>query len=210
MEYVRLGSTGLKVSRLCLGCMTYGSPNWRPWVLGEADSRPFIRHALEQGITFFDTADVYSLGGSEEVLGRALKELARRDAVVIATKVNSAMGDGPNERHKSLDRRDNWMRNMKSNHLPLGVEHKVRLAIAHRPFLAGRLSESLPRPISRRFLRHKCYRRLDGSLQNGTHYTANRGPDRGFVQYSSAFQLVMAKRKAVVQVALNGGFFCKH
>ena len=76
MEYVRLGNTGLKVSRLCLGAMTYGTPEWRPWVLDEAASRPFIKRALEHGINFFDTADMYSRGVSEEVLGRALKEFA--------------------------------------------------------------------------------------------------------------------------------------
>jgi 1-deoxyxylulose-5-phosphate synthase len=98
MEYVRLGSTGLKVSRLCLGAMTYGSKKWREWVLEEEESRPFIRRALELGITFFDTADIYSLGVSEEILGRALKDFASRDRVVIATKVYQAMGDDPNQR----------------------------------------------------------------------------------------------------------------
>src|ERR687886_778372 len=88
MEYVNLGSTGLKVSRICLGAMTYGSKRWREWVLDEEESRPFIRRALECGINFFDTADMYSLGASEEVLGRALKEYAsNRETVVIATKV---------------------------------------------------------------------------------------------------------------------------
>jgi aryl-alcohol dehydrogenase-like predicted oxidoreductase len=99
MEMVNLGSTGLKVSRLCLGCMTYGSKKWRPWVLDEAESRPFFRRALELGINFFDTADMYSDGASEEVLGRALKELGvARQRVVIATKVFNPMGDDPNER----------------------------------------------------------------------------------------------------------------
>ena len=99
MEYVNLGSTGLKVSRLCLGTMTYGSKNWREWVLEEDQSRPFIRQALEAGINFFDTADMYSLGKSEEILGRALKEFGpSRDRVVIATKVFNAMGDDPNQR----------------------------------------------------------------------------------------------------------------
>src|SRR6188472_3910676 len=87
MDYVRLGNTGLKVSRICLGAMTYGTPEWRPWVLDEAASRPFIARALEHGINFFDTADMYSLGVSEEVLGRALKDFAKRDNVVVATKV---------------------------------------------------------------------------------------------------------------------------
>jgi aryl-alcohol dehydrogenase-like predicted oxidoreductase len=96
MNYVRLGGSGLQVSRLALGCMSYGSPRWRPWVLDESSGRPFFRRAIEAGINFFDTADMYSLGVSEEVTGRAIKELARRDEVVVATKVNYAMGPGPN------------------------------------------------------------------------------------------------------------------
>jgi 1-deoxyxylulose-5-phosphate synthase len=98
MEYARLGSTGLKVSRLCLGCMTYGSKKWREWALEDAESRPFFRRALELGINFFDTADMYSDGASEEITGRALKEYAQRDKVVIATKVFNPMGDDPNQR----------------------------------------------------------------------------------------------------------------
>jgi len=98
MDYVRLGHTGLKVSRLCLGAMTYGTPEWRPWVLDEAASRPFIARALEQGINFFDTADMYSRGVSEQVLGRALKALTTRDQVVIATKAFYPVTDGPNNR----------------------------------------------------------------------------------------------------------------
>lgn len=98
MDYVRLGTTGLRVSRLCLGTMTYGSPQWREWVLDEEASRPFIRHALDAGINFFDTADMYSRGVSEEVVGRALKDFVRREEVVVATKVYNPMGDGPNER----------------------------------------------------------------------------------------------------------------
>ena len=99
MEYARLGSTGLKVSRICLGAMTYGSKKWREWVLEEEESRPFIRRALEAGINFFDTADIYSLGASEEILGRALKDFGpSRDKVVIATKVFNPMGDDPNQR----------------------------------------------------------------------------------------------------------------
>src|ERR1700739_1327564 len=98
MQFTNLGATGVKVSRLCLGCMTYGSKKWREWVLEEDESRPFIRRALELGITFFDTADMYSLGVSEEILGRALKEHARREEVVIATKVFFPMGPGANDR----------------------------------------------------------------------------------------------------------------
>jgi len=99
MEYVNLGKAGIKVSRICLGAMTYGSKSWREWVLEEEESRPFIRRALELGINFFDTADMYSVGVSEEILGRALKDFApSRDRVVIATKVFNPMGDDPNQR----------------------------------------------------------------------------------------------------------------
>lgn len=98
VQYVNLGTTGLKVSRICLGCMTYGSPSWREWVLDEEASRPFFARALELGVNFFDTADMYSLGKSEEVLGRALRDMAQRDDVVIATKVYQPMSDKPNDR----------------------------------------------------------------------------------------------------------------
>ena len=98
MEYVKFGSTGLEVSRLCLGCMSYGDParGTHPWTLPEEESRPFIKQALELGVNFFDTANVYSDGSSEEIVGRALKDFARRDDVVIATKVHGRMGPGPN------------------------------------------------------------------------------------------------------------------
>ena len=98
MDYVRLGNTGLKVSRLCLGCMTYGSPAWRPWVLDEDASLPFFKAAIEAGINFFDTADVYSQGESERVTGKALKAFSKRHEVVVATKVNGPMGADPNNR----------------------------------------------------------------------------------------------------------------
>ena len=97
MEYINLGRTGLKVSRLCLGMMTYGTPEWRPWVLTEEPGRPFVQRALEVGINFFDTANMYSLGVSEEILGRAMRDFANRDEVVIATKVYFPMGDKPNQ-----------------------------------------------------------------------------------------------------------------
>jgi len=96
MDYVNLGRSGLKVSRICLGMMTYGTPAWREWVLPEADSRPFVQRALELGVNFFDTADMYSLGVSEEVTGRALRDFARREEVVVATKVYFPIGKGPN------------------------------------------------------------------------------------------------------------------
>ena len=98
MELVNLGATGLKVSKLCLGCMTYGTPKWRDWVLDEEASKPFFRQATEAGINFYDTADVYSLGVSEEVTGRAIKEFwPKREQVVVATKVFNPMGSTPNE-----------------------------------------------------------------------------------------------------------------
>jgi len=100
MDYVRLGRTGVEVSRLCLGCMTYGVParGTHPWTLDEARSRPFIRRALDAGINFFDTANSYSDGTSEEIVGRALREFARRDEVVVATKVYFPLREGPNAR----------------------------------------------------------------------------------------------------------------
>src|SRR5437764_12410290 len=100
MEYTKLGRTGLDVSRICLGCMSYGGGNRgnHAWSLGEEESRPFIKRvikrALEAGINFFDTANRYSLGNSEEILGRAVKDFARRDEVVIATKVHGRMRPG--------------------------------------------------------------------------------------------------------------------
>ena len=97
MQYVQLGRTGLTVSRICLGCMSYGSPSWRPWVLDETAARPFFRRAIEAGINFFDTSDMYSAGVSEEVTGRALRELGNRDEIVVATKVYFPLAPGPNQ-----------------------------------------------------------------------------------------------------------------
>jgi len=128
MEYVRLGTTGLQVSRICLGCMTYGSPEWREWVLDEEAGRPFIKRALELGITFFDTADMYSLGASEEVLGRALRDFARRDEVVIATKVYHPMSDRPNDRGLSrkhiMKSIDNSLRRLGTDYVDLYQTHR--------------------------------------------------------------------------------------
>ena len=98
MDYGKLGRTGVDISRLCLGCMTYGSPDkgTHPWSIGEAESRPFIKKALDLGFNFFDTANVYSIGSSEEIVGKALKDMAKRDDIVIATKVFNRMRPGPN------------------------------------------------------------------------------------------------------------------
>src|SRR5439155_22815300 len=96
MRYTTLGHTGLTVSRVCLGCMSYGSSQWRPWVLDEPQAQPFFKAALEHGINFFDTADMYSIGVSEEVTGRALRAMANMDEIVLATKVHYPMTDKPN------------------------------------------------------------------------------------------------------------------
>ena len=129
MEYVNLGSTGLKVSRICLGTMTYGSKKWREWVLEEKESLPFYRRALEAGINFFDSADVYSLGVSEEITGRALKEYGpSRDKIVIATKVFNAMGNDPNQ--KGLSRKhimhaiDDSLRRLQTDYVDLYQIHR--------------------------------------------------------------------------------------
>jgi aryl-alcohol dehydrogenase (NADP+) len=128
VDFIRLGQTGLKVSRLCFGTMTYGSPRWRPWVLDEEASRPFLRRALELGINFFDTADMYSDGASEEVVGRALKDFARRHEVVLATKVFNPMGPGPNDRGLSrkhiLDAIDASLTRLRTDYVDLYQIHR--------------------------------------------------------------------------------------
>jgi 1-deoxyxylulose-5-phosphate synthase len=130
MDYVRLGSTGLKVSRICLGCMSYGVPERgaHPWTLPEDQSRPFIKRALDAGINFFDTANVYSDGTSEEILGRALKDFASRDDVVIATKVFSRMRDTPNgaglSRKAILTEIDHSLRRLGTDYVDLYQTHR--------------------------------------------------------------------------------------
>jgi aryl-alcohol dehydrogenase-like predicted oxidoreductase len=134
MDYVRLGDTGLKVSRLCLGCMTYGAPakvltpGSHPWALGEADAQPFFRQALDLGINFFDTANVYSRGASEEVLGRFLAAQVSRETVVIATKVHGAMRDDPNGRGLSrkaiLHEVDASLRRLRTDYIDLYQIHR--------------------------------------------------------------------------------------
>ncbi|MGH9409725.1 MAG: aldo/keto reductase [Vicinamibacterales bacterium] len=128
MDYIRLGSSGLKVSRLCLGMMTYGDPAWRPWILSEEQARPFVKRALEAGINFFDTADMYSRGASEEVLGRAIRDFTGRDEVVIATKVYYPMSDDPNDRGLSrkhvLSAIDNSLRRLGTDYVDLYQIHR--------------------------------------------------------------------------------------
>jgi 1-deoxyxylulose-5-phosphate synthase len=130
MEYTRLGSTGMKVSRICLGCMGFGdAERWvHKWVLDEANSRPVIQKALELGINFFDTANVYSLGASEEILGRALKDFAKRDEVVIATKLHGKMREGPNgsglSRKAILSEIDQSLQRLGTDYVDLYIIHR--------------------------------------------------------------------------------------
>jgi 1-deoxyxylulose-5-phosphate synthase len=141
MQYTRLGRTGLEVSRICLGCMSYGDParGAHAWTLREDQSRPFIKKALEAGINFFDTANVYSDGTSEEIVGRALKDFARREEVVIATKVNGRMRPGPNG--QGLSRRA-IMSEIDASLRRLGVDH-VDLYQIHRWDYATPIEETL-------------------------------------------------------------------
>ena len=128
MDYRRLGNTGLTVSGLCLGTMSFGSPSWRPWVLDEAASLPLIQRAIEHGINFFDTADMYSNGASEAILGRAVRLFARREEVVIATKVFYPVGDAPNDRGLS---RKHVLASIDASLRRLGTDH-VDLYQIHR------------------------------------------------------------------------------
>lgn len=140
MQYVRLGKTGLKVSRICLGCMTYGSPTWREWVLDEQHSRPFYKQAFELGVNFFDTADMYSLGMSEEVLGRAIQDFGPpRDDLVIATKVYQPMSNKPNDRGLS---RKHIMHSIDASLKRLGTDY-VDLYQIHRWDYETPLEETL-------------------------------------------------------------------
>ena len=127
MQYVNLGRSGLKVSRICLGTMTYGDPAWRSWVLSEKSSRPFIQRALELGVNFFDTADMYSRGVSEEVVGRALRDFAKRDDVVLATKAFFPMSDAANDRGSSrkhlMSAIDNSLRRLGTDYVDLYQVH---------------------------------------------------------------------------------------
>jgi len=130
MEYTRLGATGLKVSRICLGCMGFGdAERWiHKWVLNEDASRPIIQKALEMGINFFDTANVYSIGASEEILGRALKDFAKRDEVVIATKLHGKMREGPNggglSRKAILSEIDHSLKRLETDYVDLYIIHR--------------------------------------------------------------------------------------
>lgn len=129
MQYVNLGKTGMKVSRLCLGMMSYGSKQWREWVLEEEQAKPFIQRALDAGINFFDTADVYSLGESERITGKILKELGvKRENVIVATKVNGQMSDDVNDRGLSrkhiLDSIDKSLQRLQMEYVDLYQIHR--------------------------------------------------------------------------------------
>jgi aryl-alcohol dehydrogenase-like predicted oxidoreductase len=131
MKYVRLGQSGLQVSRICLGCMSFGDPNTggHPWSLAEAESRPILKAAWEAGINFFDTANVYSLGSSEEIVGKILKELAPREELVIATKVHGEMRKGPNGRGQSrkaiMHEIDQSLRRLGTDYVDLYQIHRL-------------------------------------------------------------------------------------
>jgi aryl-alcohol dehydrogenase (NADP+) len=128
MEYARMGKTGLKVSRICLGMMTYGSKSWREWVLDESACEAHVKRALELGINFFDTANVYSTGASEEMTGRALKKYAKREQVVLATKVRGQMSDDPNgsglSRKHIMDQVDASLRRLGTDYIDLYQIHR--------------------------------------------------------------------------------------
>lgn len=129
MEYVKLGRTGLDVSRLCVGGMGFGDPAWmHKWVLDEDAARPVIKKAVESGINFFDTANVYSLGRSEEILGKALHDFAKRDEIVLATKVHGRMHDGPNgqglSRKAIMAELDNSLRRLGTDYVDLYIIHR--------------------------------------------------------------------------------------
>src|SRR5215813_10655926 len=148
MEYTKLGRTGLDVSRICLGCMSYGGGNLgnHAWSLPEEESRPFIKKALEAGINFFDTANRYSLGNSEEILGRAIKDFARRDEVVIATKVYGRMRPGPIGAGLSRKHRNYWpgLLRLRSGIIELSFSRKARTRAGFE--VLPRRDRSLPLP----------------------------------------------------------------
>ncbi len=141
MRYTQLGKTGLTVSKLCLGCMSFGTPGGptHPWVIPESDSEPFFRLAVESGINFFDTANHYNHGDSEEITGRMLKKFARREEIVVATKVGLTMGEGPNSRGLSrkhiLEQIDASLRRLQMDHVDLLYVHRLDTMTPHEEML---------------------------------------------------------------------------
>ena len=128
MQYAKLGNTGLTVSRICLGCMSYGDGKWREWTISGDEAREHFAASIESGVNFFDTADVYSIGVSEEITGRWLGEMATRDDIVVATKVNGPMGKGPNRRGLSrkhiIEACENSLRRLKMDYIDLYQIHR--------------------------------------------------------------------------------------
>ncbi|MNV58417.1 General stress protein 69 [compost metagenome] len=130
MEYIKFGNTGMDVSRICLGCMSFGKvlPGGHQWVLDEENSRPIIKRALELGINFFDTANIYASGSSEEIIGRALKDYANRDEIVLATKVWGQMRPGPNggglSRKAIMSEIDNSLKRLGTDYVDLYIIHR--------------------------------------------------------------------------------------
>jgi 1-deoxyxylulose-5-phosphate synthase len=170
LEYTKLGNTGMDVSRICLGCMGFGdAERWiHKWVLNEENSRPIIKKALELGINFFDTANVYSIGKSEEILGRALKDFANRDEAVIATKVHGKMHDGPNgaglSRKAILSEIDKSLQRLGMDYVDVYQIHRwdyqtpieETMEALHDVVRAGKARISGPPPCSRGSSRRGC------------------------------------------------------
>ena len=189
MHYTTLGRSGLVVSRLALGCMSYGDNAWRNWVLTEEESQPFFRRAVEAGINFFDTSDMYSIGVSEEITGRALRQYANLDEVVIATKVHFAMGSGPNM--KGLGRK-HIIQGCEASLRRLGVE-TIDLYQIHR------LDRSVPMEETLEALDHLVrsgkVRYLGASTMHGWEfakalYTSNAHGWARFVSMQNHFNLL--------------------
>ena len=179
MEYAKLGNTGMDVSRICLGCMGFGdAERWiHKWVLNEDSSRPIIQKALELGVNFFDTANVYSIGRSEEILGRALKDFANRDEVVIATKVHGRMHEGPNgaglSRKAILSEIDKSLERLGTDYVDLYQIHRCQLRRRWRRWTTwsgpGRPAISVPLPCSPGSSRRRCTSPRSGSRLRQLH-----------------------------------------
>jgi aryl-alcohol dehydrogenase-like predicted oxidoreductase len=160
MEHVRFGTTGLKVSRLCLGTMSLGSSAWKGWVLDEEKALPILRRALDRGITFFDMADWYSLGRGEAVVGRNLLRMEQRERLVLATKVFYPMSDDPNDRGLSrqhiLSSIDRSLKRIGADHVDLYIAHafdpdtpiEETMQALHDVVRAGKAATSAPRPCT--------------------------------------------------------------
>ena len=171
MKYTHLGNSGLVVSRIALGCMNYGSKRWRPWMLEEDEARENFAYAIEHGINFFDTSNIYSMGVSEQIVGRWVRELARREQVVIATKVGLPLGEGPNRegagRKHLIDSCEASLRRLNTDYIDLYQIHrpiwKLRLRKRSRRSTAWsvRARSATPAPAAwrRGSFQRRCIRR---------------------------------------------------